>query len=166
VGVEIRLATASQRCPEWCWAACIEAIFSFHRHPVSQRRIVEKVFGSDVCAPAIGPQIVSAINGEWIDDDGDTFEANADVLWDSQFSFGRPDAIIQAARELEADNPLIVGAMGHATMLTSMTYSGNGMAIQLNELVVRDPWPGNPNRRRLTPQEAVYTQFLAKVDIS
>jgi hypothetical protein len=165
-GVNIRVNTAQQRCPEWCWAACVEAIFAFHNHRISQERIVEKVFSGPVCAPAIGPQIVSAIDGEWTDDHGDTFDASAEVLWDTQFAFGRPDAVVVAARELESGNPLILGAMGHATMMTAMTYSGNGFAVQINEVVVRDPWPGNLNRRTLSLQEALMTQFLAKVELN
>lgn len=166
VGVEVGLETARQRCREWCWAACIEAVFNFHGRRVRQERIVNKVYGGNICRSAIGPQIAHAVDGEWAEEGGDTFDASIEVLWDSQFQFGRPDAVIQAARELEADNPLIIGALGHATVLTAMTYSGNGFAVQLNELVVRDPWPGNPNRRVLTPQEAFATQFLAKVQVS
>jgi len=143
----------------------VEATFAFHGHRVSQERIVEKVFDEELCLPAIGPQIVNAIDGEWTDDRGDDFTASAEVLWDTQFQFGRPDAVVQAARELEADNPLILGAMGHATLLTAMTYSGNGFAVQLEELVVRDPWPGSPNRRLLTLQEAMTTEFLAKIAV-
>jgi len=165
VGLTVDVGTARQQCAEWCWAACVEGVFAFHGYPVAQRRIVEKVFASNVCRPAIGPQIVEAIDGSWTDDQGNDFEAECDVLWDSQFQFGRPDAVVEAARELEAGRPLILGAMGHATLLTAMTYSGNGIAIQLNELVIRDPWPGNPNRRVLTPMEAMNTQFLAKVVI-
>lgn len=166
VGVQVGLETARQRCPEWCWAACVEAIFGFHGYRVPQERIVEKAFGGDICRAAIGPQIAQAIEGSWRDERGRSFDATVEVLWDAQFRFGRPDAIIQAARELEADNPLILGALGHATVLTAMTYSGNGFAVQLNELIVRDPWPGNPNRRTLTLPEALATQFLAKVAVS
>jgi hypothetical protein len=165
VGVAVGVGTARQECAEWCWAACVEAVFRFHGHPVAQPRIVEKVFNSGICRAAIGPQIVEAIDGTWTDDRDNDFDAECEVLWDAQFQFGRPDAVVQAARELEAGNPLILGAMGHATLLTAMTYSGNGILVQLNELIVRDPWPGNPNRRALTLVEAMNTQFLAKVAI-
>ena len=163
-GLNINLNTARQRLPHWCWAACIEAIFDFYGYNVSQERIVEKVFGDDVDEAAMGPQIVEAVDGSWESGD-DTFTASATVLWDTQFNFGRPDAIVQAAGELENDRPLIIGAFGHATMLTAMTYSGNGVAVQLEQLVVRDPWPGNPNRRALSLQEAMGTQFLAKIEV-
>jgi hypothetical protein len=167
VGVIVSVPTALQECPNWCWAACVEAIFTFHNHKVNQRRIVRKVFGSEACLPAHGPQIVNAVDGEWTDDRSgrDPFDARAEVLWDAEYGFRRPDAILEAARELEADNPLIIGALGHATVLTSMTYTGNQFGVQINEMVVRDPMPGRPNRRVLTPQEALSTQFLAKVEV-
>lgn len=165
VGVTVGLNTASQRCSEWCWAACIEAIFSFHGHEVRQERIAQKLFDAPACASAIGPQIVSAVDGDWTDDSGEAFQASAEVLWDTQFGFGNPNAIVTAARELEVNNPLILGAMGHATVMTAMTYSGNGYAVQINQVIVRDPWPGNPNRRALSQQEALLTQFLAKIRV-
>jgi hypothetical protein len=166
VGVRIRrVRPVYQKKLHWCWAACIEAIFDLHDHKVSQGRIVDKVFGTDVDAPADGPQIVEAVNGEWTDDDGDTFDATAEVLWDTQFAFARPDAILQAARELESDNPLILGALGHAVLLTALTYTGNAFNVRIDQATVRDPWPFNQNRRLLTGVEAMQTQFLAKIDV-
>jgi len=50
-------------------------------------------------------------------------------------------------------------------MLTAMTYSGNQFTVRLEQLEVRDPWPGSPNRRILTVQEALATQFLAQVNV-
>ncbi|MBY5585076.1 C39 family peptidase [Rhizobium leguminosarum] len=165
-GVSIGGITAQQECSEWCWAACVEAIFAFHGRQVSQERIVEKVFGGAVCSPAAGPQIATAIDGEWTtDEDDEVFDAQADVLWDTQYGFGSQDAIAQAAQALAAGNPLILGAMGHATMMTAITYSMNAYGVQINQVLVRDPWPGNPNLRALTPQEAMSTQFLAKVEV-
>lgn len=166
VGLDINVDTARQQRQNWCWAACVEAIFKFHGYSVSQKAIVDKVFGADVDLPAIGPQIISAVDGQWTDDNGASFDASATVLWDTQFNFGRPDAVLEAARQLENDRPLIIGALGHATVLTAMTYSGNGFNTQLEQLVVRDPWPGRPNRRLLTAQEALATQFLARIDVA
>jgi hypothetical protein len=165
-GVRVGGVTAQQKCSEWCWAACVEAIFAFHGRQVSQDRIVAKVFGAPACTPAAGPQIVSAINGTWSTDDDDSFDAQADVLWDTQYGFGRQDAIVQAAQALAAGNPLILGAMGHATMMTAITYSMDAYRVQINQVLLRDPWPGNPNLRALSTQEAMFTQFLAKVEVS
>jgi hypothetical protein len=166
VGLPVALMTASQECLAWCWAACIQAIFDYHGFSVEQERIVHKLFGAPACVPALGPHVAYAIDGKWIDDLGKRFQARAQVLWDSQFGFGRPDAITIAAQELAKDNPLILGAMGHATVMTSMTYSGNGQFVQINEVIVNDPWPGNRNRRALSHKEALATQFLAAVRVT
>jgi hypothetical protein len=165
VGVRIQLATAQQKLPHWCWAACIEAIFAFHGHIVPQEEIVEKVFGDQSDQAAFGPQIVEVVDGSWDDRQGNSFEASATVLWDSQFGFGRPDAVVQAARELENDRPLIVGAFGHCYRYDGHDLFYECISAQLEELVVRDPWPGNPNRRTLSLQEALGTQFLAQIGV-
>jgi hypothetical protein len=167
VGLSIgAIPTAQQRCQNWCWAACIEAIFALHGYGVAQEAIVQKVFGDLVCLPATGPDIAYAIDGEWVSEDGQYFSASADVLWDSQYFFGQPDAIVQAAHELSNGNPLIIGALGHATVMTAMGYylAANG-AYQIQEIIIRDPWPDSPNRRQLSPDEAMGTQFLAKVHV-
>lgn len=167
VGIpNLTMPTVRQRCPQWCWAACIEAIFALHGHPVPQEAIVHRLFGGLVCRPVPGPGIVRAVDGAWRDASGTRFGAEAEVLWDAQYGFGRPDAAAEAARELAEGNPLINGALGHATVLTAMTYArdaaGRGQPLQI---VVRDPWPLNPNRRVLGPQEAMGTMFLAKVRV-
>jgi hypothetical protein len=166
VGVQIQLNTARQEKPHWCWAACIEAIFDFHGYQVSQEAVVEKVFGGDVDRPAGGREICASVNGRWNARGQKTFDARAEVLWDAQIGFGRPDAVVQAARELESNNPLIVGALGHATVLTAMTYSATSFGARLEEIVIRDPWPLNPNRRTFTQEEAMQTQFLAQIHVS
>jgi hypothetical protein len=80
---------------------------------------------------------------------GDVFSANA----------------ITAAQDLSANMPLIVGAMGHAMVLTALTYwrdvYGRGQVV---DAVVRDPWPGR-GRRSLTPQEWYSVNFLIRIRV-
>lgn len=165
VGIRIRGFTAHQECAQWCWAACIQAAFDLAGYEVPQEAIVEKLFGSRfVCRPAIGPQIANAINGRWTDRRGRRFRARADVLADLMFGIVNPDALSQASRYLADDIPLINGALGHATLMTAMTWiEDNFRQYQLQEIVVRDPWPGNRNRRRLSVQEFHGSTFLAAV---
>lgn len=167
VGVELPyFYRAPQQCEQWCWAACVQMVFALHGRAVPQQAIVQKVFGGQVCRPAIGPQIAYAVNGWWVDAQGIRFQAEAEVLWDSQHHLRRPDAAAQTARDLAMGAPLIIGALGHATMLTAMVYDHDihGRS-QVLSMTVRDPWPMNPARRVLSAQEALGTQFLARVRV-
>jgi hypothetical protein len=163
-GLEITVPDARQLHPHWCWAACAEAIFSAHGFRMRQEDFVAKVFGATPDWPANVGQIVSAINGDWTDDRGRRFSADAEIIWDSQ-RFRNPDAAATAAHELVRGNPLINGAARHATVLVGMRYlrdqNGRGWPMQL---IVHDPWPGLPNRRLLV--EAADTGFLVRVGIA
>jgi hypothetical protein len=158
--------TSQQRCPQWCWAACIEAIFALNGHDVPQEEIVGRLFGDLYCAPANGPMIVEAVTGAWMSPEG-RFRADAEVLIDAEFGFGDYDAAYQAALELQRGQPLIIGAAGHAMLLTAMTFTrdSSGRFGEVVDVVVRDPWPDMPNRRGLTWEEAQSIQFLSKVRV-
>ena len=164
-GVQIgTTSTALQECKNWCWAACISTIFSINNKKVSQQRIVEKLFGTDTCSTATGLSIISTINGEWETDNGVSFSASASPLLDLSFGVNNSEAARMVAQELAQGRPVINGALGHATVLTAMTYLvdvyGRGIP---QEIIVRDPWPGNQNRRMLTAAEAASTFFIASV---
>src|SRR5262245_55081204 len=94
VGLKVPRRIARQRCPNWCWAACIEDIFAMNGYAVDQEAIVAKIFGKPRCATTSGTGIVAGINGRWTRRDGDSFTANAEVLWDKQQSFRKPHAIV------------------------------------------------------------------------
>jgi hypothetical protein len=167
VGLDQNLGavTAQQEHSQWCWAACISAIFHYHGHPVDQARIVSATYGQLVNMPAHGRQIAAATSRPWLDDGGQQFVSQCEVLWDSGEFVARPDAAAQAAGELAQGAPLIIGAAGHAMVLTAMTYERNQTgAGQPTQAIVRDPWPGR-GRRALLPQEWAQTVFLAKVHV-
>lgn len=168
VGLQIgAVPTARQRCQNWCWAACIEAIFSWYRLPVAQEVIVEKVYGSaQACRTATGYQIAQAISGEWVSANGTWFQARANVIADLSMGYAQPYALDAVWQNLASNRPLINGAAGHATVLTAMTYLEDTYGrTQLTNITVRDPWPGTPNRRLLTPNEAAGTFFICGVDV-
>lgn len=167
-GVYIRnFVTAQQRCQNWCWAACIEAVFHQHGYVVPQRAIVARIYPDLSCRPATGPQIVRALSGNWIDQYGYRFQAWGEPIIDLHYGIWSFDAAAIVARELAANNPLINGAAGHATMISAISYYRNyhGQG-QVASITVRDPWPGNANKRFLTPQEAQGTFFVARVLVS
>jgi hypothetical protein len=182
----VKMETARQRCNDWCWAACIQAVFSLQGRETAQEWAVEKIFGSSKCQPD-GPggtvdQVVRAINGEWIDQYGFKFQADAQALPNVALivSTGAPgpggswatdtatrmffdDGAKQLVSELDRGNPLIIGAVGHATVLTAATYIKDSSGyIRLTELIVRDPWGDSPNLRKLTAEEVSGAFFVVR----
>lgn len=39
---------------QWCWVAAVSILFSYHKHPASQQRIVTSLYGTTVDLPS-GP---------------------------------------------------------------------------------------------------------------
>lgn len=140
--------------PEWCWAACISMIFSFYGHPVSQPRIVSEVYGLPVNMPApYGGVIANQLNRTWTDDNGDRFRAHLTGVYDADADIDTLQNPILIA-ELDDDHPVVIGAGGHAMVLTSMQYARTPYGPNIVRCGVFDPWPGR-GARGLTPPEMV-----------
>jgi hypothetical protein len=132
-------------------------VFGYHGYRVAQDRIVAETWGAIVNLPGSPYQILADLNRAWRDDGGRAFGVMGDV-----FS-ANP---ITASQDLAQDQPLIIGTMGHAMVLTAMDFVrdsyGNG---QVTGAIVRDPWPGR-GRRNITPQEWNSTNFLVRIRVS
>lgn len=73
-----------QECPLWCWAASASMIFAAHGRPVDQRRIVERVFGADVCRSVPDTATIGRVLSEpWQDDRGQAFRPNVVAAYDA-----------------------------------------------------------------------------------
>ena len=163
---------AGQLCRYWCWAACIQSLFATTGYVIAdQQRIVGALFGRrDVCATATGAEVIRTINRDWQADDGRWFRAWAQPLLDLTLGL-RNDYISQVvAKDLASGFPLINGALGHATLLTAMTYltDRNGSSKGIVDITVRDPWvpAGQPAQpRSLTAEELKRTFFVAQVRV-
>lgn len=151
-------ASDTQHASEWCWAACIEAVFSYYGHQVPQERIVKDTWGQIINMPGSPAAILSALNRKWKDEDGDEFRAFGTILGTNA---------VTAAQDLSQDHPLIIGALGHAMVLTSLQYATDVYSRgQVTLAVVRDPWPYNARRRALTPQEWFSINFAARIRVN
>lgn len=169
---EIEVRGAGQLCPHWCWAACIQSVFATAGFVIAdQRRIVAALFGrADLCAAATGAQIVATVNRAWQADDGRWFRARAQPLLDLSLGLWNPRVVQAVAWDLARGFPLINGALGHATLLTGMTYLTDHTGAQrgIEEIAVRDPLvpvgqPALP--RALTVAEARGTFFVGQVRV-
>lgn len=162
-GIDSRLAHVSaasvggQHMTQWCWAACIEMVFRYYGLRVPQEAIVQQTWGGIVNLPGQPNQILANLNRPWRDSGGRGFYVSGDAFSANPMT---------AAQDLSNDMPLIIGTMGHAMVLTSLTYVrdqfGRG---DVTAAVVRDPWPGN-GRRVLSAQEWYSTSFLARIRVN
>jgi hypothetical protein len=143
---------------QWCWAAAISGVFAYYGHPVSQSEIVRAAYGDIVNMPGTPRAIMASLNRPWVDDAGRSFRVTADVFSSNW---------VTAAQDLARNQPLIVGSLGHAMILTAAEYTrfenGNG---QMRSVIVRDPWPTNQRRRTLSPREAYGVQMLIRIRVS
>lgn len=158
-----QFVSARQSESQWCWAACIEMVAGYYGHNLSQETIVQTVYGRLVNLPAVNWTIINALNRTWIDDDGNEMQTACDIVWDAQSGIMRPDAPQVASQYLLNNQPLIVGTLGHAMVLTAVGFVRSAFNPYLGEAthaVVRDPWPGRSPRRLLSPQEWHSIQFL------
>jgi hypothetical protein len=109
-----------QDCASRCWAASISAIFGYHGHSLNQDVIAQQVFGSTVCRPAGSSGVLdSVLNHQWTDDNGKTFRATINGLFDPANGAGtiNNDDVVS---ELEADRPLLYCNASHAMVQIGM----------------------------------------------
>ncbi len=155
----ITLKQAYQQQNEWCWAACISMVFEYYHHAVDQQRIVKETWGTVADMPGMPRDIFRDLNKRWTDDAGKAFQCQGDV-----YSVNVNTAI----QDLIEDHPLIIGALGHATVLTAIISQVDTATSQyeIEQVIVRDPWPGRGGRRPLMPMEWASINFAARIRVT
>ena len=140
----------------WCWAACMEMVFAYHGHDVSQEEIVTAVYGRPVNLPGQPFHILMGLNKRWRDRNGITFRSSATRIGVD------PVAI---AKEMQSNRPVIIGTHNHAMVVTIMNYTGN----QYGQLLGLDVWVADPAygmQRQLSAQEWMGITFAATINVA
>jgi len=151
-----------QRMQNWCWAACVQMVLNFHGLYVRQEEVVDRIFGRRVDMPGQPSQILAALSG-WAPDRSGRFSS----IHASPYVLRGSDIV----RDLAFKWPIIVGlrqpgAIGHAYVLTAVTYAVHPYTNEpiFRSAVLRDPWPDNPSRVEMPWQEfQARTMFMARV---
>lgn len=157
----------AQQMSQWCWAASISNVFAFHRHPVSQQRIVATVYGGAVNMPAMtGSTIAQQVNRVWVDDNGKRFRAHLTAAYDYDAGvYAINNQVI--INELSNQRPVLVGNASHC-MVTTLVDFVPGRVVSVG---VFDPWPLSRAMRNLSASEMMpmnrggQLRFLAAVRI-
>lgn len=157
VGINSQLANIeAQINSQWCWAASIQMVFRYYGLYVSQNIIVSRTWGSIQNLPAQPHVIMANLNQLWMGSNGARFSVTGNTNTANHRT---------ASQDLANDKPLIIGTLGHAMVLTALTFDrdqwGNG---EVKSAVVRDPWPQR-GRRVLTPQEWYNISFAARIRV-
>jgi len=125
----------------WCWAASISMIFSYYGFSVSQPRIVSEAFGSQQNLPANGTLISAQLSKEWTDDNGRTFTAELEGVYDVDTgTLGITNSMIIDA--LSSERPLLMGNISHAMVLVSAAYVPTSPEPTVVNVGLLDPYPG------------------------
>lgn len=141
--------TTRQRNSNWCWAACAQMVLNYQGVKVSQERIVKRVFGNERNSPGTAYDIAKGAN-EW---QLDNYTIHAYVENPNSTT---PKSFINDLRD---KYPLVVGlrmpnqTIGHAYVLTGISFRIEDNQYLPQEVILRDPWPENPSRLKLTWQD-------------
>lgn len=140
-----------QREDEWCWAASISNVFAYYGHPVSQQRVVQRLFGAVVDMPAPSArQIAALLDVDWVDDGGRPFHSKLTAAFDVMAGVNALNNMTMI-QNLQANRPLIVCNTHHCMVITEITYT----QFQVLSVGVFDPWPYGPETHSLSSAEMV-----------
>lgn len=129
---------------------------------LSQKSIVERVYGGIVNMPADDRVLTEALNSTWTSDDGQRFDIRARVF---SPQLGQGDVNnATVVDDLIGEHPLINGSRGHATLVARVDYQPTPWNVpRIFRVHVIDPWPGAAPppyyARFLTHDEMVPVQF-------
>jgi hypothetical protein len=153
----------SQEKSQWCWAASLAMVFAHHGYVLAQDQIVQTLLGNTDDRAIGGEMITRLLTRGWQDGRGRRFETSA-TAGDAparRFQFN-DDTVI---REMAAERPLIVGALGHAMVLVEVEYERFVAqdAVRITGGTVIDPAVGQ-GVRRLGPRE-LNPSYVAAVQV-
>lgn len=169
----LNLVYPRQNCAQWCWAASVETIFAMWGYDLRQEVLVDFIKGRDatgrlVCQGASDAEMLLAIRQRFIDNNGRRFRGDYFHALTRNQAPGNGFWWHVLRTELEMNRPLLAAYnngpnTGHAVVVTAIRLRNYPYNPQVISITVRDPWPGNPNRRYLSLQEAENLAFVAAV---
>jgi hypothetical protein len=147
-------ALVRQQCPEWCWAASASMIFGSSGHPTDQKKFVVAAFGGLVCGPQLPRTITQILYTPWIDDNGQQFLPQVEAGYDQLGGIVNiNNAFI--INELMQNRPLLYANTHPCMVVVQADYIPTPAGPNIVNVIVLDPFPGNPPVHPLSPPELV-----------
>ena len=130
----------------WCWAACVQMVLNYQGVDVGQEELVRRAKGVRVNQAGSAYDIQRAADG---------WRTGSHVI---AAKVGNPAGITAQGiiKDLIDKYPLIIGlempgqSVGHAYVLTGISFRQNGNTYQPLEVILRNPWPSSPSREKLS----------------
>lgn len=138
----------------WCWAACVQMVLNYQGVRVDQEALVKRA------------------KGHWVNEGGTAYEIQkAANGWNvgSHTIVARVDNPLYVTAQTFIDDlidkyPLIIGLdmpgqiVGHAYVLTGISFRKIGGTYEPIEVILRNPWPTSPSRQKLS-----WSEFCSRV---
>jgi len=138
---ELKLATSTQRCLNWAWAAGLETLLRAQNVNLTQDFWVTRADGGEVCVDDFAGfgAIAKAVDGDFTLQDGR--KVRLKVEWQP----GAPSDVDPVIARLRTGVPSLLVWRGHAYVLTGATYDEyiqvNGQRMfEIKEIRLADPW--------------------------
>ncbi|MGB0658756.1 MAG: hypothetical protein ACPGNV_01165 [Mangrovicoccus sp.] len=132
---------------------------------VTTRSVLDRHKMSAQCRPSNDLARIMGSMGQWYDDYGRKFLVEATRLPDIGLGYCHANQVEPIFERL-GYQPLLIGTRGKTFVLTELKFAENPMIdFRVDELKVRDPWTGTPNRRILGPTDCAEPLFTVGLKI-
>ncbi len=133
----------------WCWAACVQMVLNYQGVGVNQEDLVRRAKGMRINEAGTAYDIQRAANG-W-KTGSYTIVARVDNP-----AYVTPHTFVD---DLINKYPLIIGlsmpgqSIGHAYVLTGISFKRKNGSYKPIEVILRNPWPSSPSKEKLSWSE-------------
>ena len=126
--------------PGALWVACVAVVFAVYGHVIQQRRIAEEAYGDfDQVSLGSGLAVLKPLERVWKDDDGVSFRAAMQPVFDSEGDAKFDQAAL--IQPLFSGDPILLMGGGHPVVLTALAYAKGSAPDRLVAGFVFDPMP-------------------------
>ena len=112
----------ARREPAAVWVACVAVVLATYGHVIQQPRIIKEAYGDIAAISLDGLAAAKPLERRWKDDDGASFSAAVEAVFDADAQAARfdQDALIAAVAN---GDPLILMGGGHPVVLTALAFA-------------------------------------------
>lgn len=130
----------------WCWAACVQMVLNYQGVQVDQEDVVNRAKGRRINEAGTAYDIQKAADG---------WNTGSHII-KARIDNPRTVSAQTFISDLIDKYPLIIGlrmpgqSVGHAYVLTGISFRKSENSYLPIEVILRNPWPSSPSREKLS----------------